>query len=124
MKLFLLIILKHLHSYSVNKPLRSFVPQIKPKDNKRIIHPLELQGNIIKENDNLSDDNRKTKNNIKQYHRRSHSVNELKLLEKNTITFNRVAIRTNKTNSFSMNHKRSLIFLHLSKKNQNKELHL
>ena len=110
-----------LHSYSVNKSSLNFVPRQKPKENQRIIRPLELQGNIIKENDTLSEDEGKKRIYKSKYHRRSLSVNELKLMKENTITFHRVAIRSNKTNSFSLNHKRSLIFLQLSKKNKKNE---
>ena len=110
-----------LHSYSVNKTSLNFVPRIKPKENKRIIRPLELQSNIIKENDTLSEDEGKKIMYNSKYHRRSLSVNELKIMKENKITFHRVAIRTNKTNSFSLSHKRSLIFLQLSKKNKKNE---
>lgn len=99
----------------------NFVPRLKPKENKRIIRPLELQSNIIKENNTLSEDEGKKRIYKNKYHRRSLSVNELKLMKENTITFHRVAIRSNKTNSFSLNHKRSLIFLQLSKKNKKNE---
>lgn len=110
-----------LHSYSVNKPSLNFVPRLKPKENKRIIRPLELQSNIIKENDTLSEDEGKKIMYNSKYHRRSLSVNELKIMKENKSTFHRVAIRTNKTNSFSLSHKRSLIFLQLSKKNKKNE---
>ena len=110
-----------LHSYSVNKSSLNFVPRLKSKENKRIIRPLELQSNIIKENDTLSEDEGKKRIYKSKYHRRSLSVNELKLMKENTITFHRVAIRSNKTNSFSLNHKRRLIFLQLSKKNKKNE---